>query len=239
MLSGTGSEAANAMKVLIIEDDADILDVVAMYLEASWPEATVFKAPNGASGLQILQREGADTVILDLGLPDVDGLDLCQHIREFSSVPIVMLTARNQTQDIVRGLEVGADDYIPKPFAQSELLARIQAILRRSREPLNQQRGVYADGELVIDFSRRAVKIRDEAIPLTPPEYALLRLLAMNAGKCLPHRMLLAEVWGVEYSDATVFLDTQVQQLLRKLHDDPQSSKYIAAESGIGYRFVA
>lgn len=226
------------MKVLIIEDDAEIQDLVAMYFELSWPDATVVKAHAGIAGLEAFELEGADIVILDLGLPDIDGLDVCRRIRESSSAPIVILTARGRSDEVVEGLDAGADDYVTKPFVQSELLARAQAVLRRTQQGSLDPKGVFANGELIVDFLRREVRLKGEPLRLTPAEYELLYLLASNAGKCITSRTLLTKVWGVEYGEARDYLEVQVQHLRRKLHDNPQDPRYIAKEEDIGYKFI-
>jgi len=227
------------MKVLIIDDDPDILDVVSVCFEIRWPEATVLMAPDGTSGIETFKKEGADIVILDLGLPDIDGLEVCRQFRESSDVLIMILTVRDQKKDIIRGLEIGADDYITKPFNQMELLARAQALLRRGRNFTQQKEAEFANGDIVINFDRREVRLGGEIVKLTPTEYGLLYHLATNPGKPMSHRDLLRKIWGQEYLDATEYLKVHIQHLGKKLNDDSSNPRIIATERGIGYKFIA
>ncbi|MBM3946064.1 MAG: response regulator transcription factor [SAR202 cluster bacterium] len=227
------------MKALIVDDDPDIREVVSLCFEVRWPGMTVLTAQDGSTGLKSFEREGADLVILDLGLPDMDGLDVCRKLREKSNVFIIMLTVRDQTGDIVRGLEAGADDYITKPFDQMELLARTNAVLRRGQQSAEPQMGVFSNGDLLIDFSKRDVRLKGDVVKLTPKEYNLLYQLATNPGKAMIHRTLLNKVWGPEYSDATGNLKVHIQHLRRKLKDNPSDARVIETEHGVGYKFIA
>ena len=227
------------MKALIVDDDPDIREVVSLCFEVRWPGMTVLTAQDGSTGLKSFEREGADLVILDLGLPDMDGLDVCRKLREKSNVFIIMLTVRDQTGDIVRGLEAGADDYITKPFDQMELLARTNAVLRRGQQSAEPQMGVFSSGDLLIDFSKRDVRLKGDVVKLTPKEYNLLYQLATNPGKAMIHRTLLNKVWGPEYSDATGNLKVHIQHLRRKLKDNPSDARVIETEHGVGYKFIA
>lgn len=230
------------MKVLVVDDDPDILGVVSLCLTIRWPEAVVVTASDGASGLERFRSEGADLVVLDLGLPDMDVMDLCRTLREQSAVPVIMLTVLDQQQDIVRGLETGADDYITKPFDQMELLARVRAVLRRGEITSGaHHRETFYDGNggtLDVDFTAREVTLDGEPVRLTPTEYRLLFCLAGNAGAPVAHRDLLTEVWGPEYADATEYLKVHIQHLRRKLNDDPAAPRLITTERGFGYKFV-
>ncbi|MBF8267687.1 MAG: DNA-binding response regulator [Dehalococcoidia bacterium] len=162
------------MKVLLVDDDPDILEVVSLCFEIRWPDAIILKAQDGTTGIDLFEKQGADIVILDLGLPDIDGLEVCKTLRSSSNVPIIILTVRDQPKDIVRGLEIGADDYITKPFDQLEFLARAQAVLRRSQGLTDQDEAVFDNGELAINFTLREVRLRGEVVKLTPTEYNLL-----------------------------------------------------------------
>lgn len=227
------------MKTLIIDDDPDILEAVSLCFEIRWPDTTVITAGDGGTGLSKFRAEGADIVVLDLGLPDMDGLEVCKQLRELSEVPIIILTVRDQRKDIIRGLEMGADDYVTKPFDQMELLARARSVLRRGQAQqtaLNHRS--YVDGRLNINFDAREVKLDGEAVRLTPTEYNLLQQLAQNAGKLVTHRELLVKLWGQEYIDATDYLKVHVLHLRRKLSDDPANPTMIATERGIGYKFI-
>lgn len=227
------------MKVLIVDDDPDILETVSLCFEVRWPGVTVLTAPDGGTALQTLKREGADLVILDLGLPDMDGLDVCRKMREQAGLNIICLTVRDQTGDIIRGLEAGADDYITKPFDPLELIARANAVQRRNQHSSADQTGVYANGELTIDFAGREVRLRNQVIKLTPTEYNLLFQLATNRGKAMTHRTLLSQVWGHEYADATDYLKVHIQHLRSKLGDRADDPRIIATEHGVGYKFIA
>lgn len=227
------------MRVLIIDDDPDIREVVSLCFEIRWPGSTILTATDGASGLELYQKEGADLVILDLGLPDTDGMEVCRKLRELGNVLIIMLTVRDQPKDVVRGLETGADDYITKPFNQMEFLARAHAVLRRGQAVSGQEDRAFAGGELVINFDQREVRLHGEAVKLTPTEYNLLHALASNPGKPLTHRELLLKVWGQEYIGATEYLKVHIQHLRQKLQDDSSDPKFIATERGTGYKFMA
>lgn len=225
------------MKILVIDDDPDVVEVVSLCFEMRWPGAELVSAGDGASGLEAVEQENPDIVILDIGLPDIDGFEVCRRIRRFSDVPIVMLTVRDQETDIVKGLELGADDYITKPFSHIELLARVQAVRRRAQAlPLTEDEQPFSTGDLFIDFARREVLLKGAPVRLTPTEYHLLYHLARNAGRVMTHRILLEKVWGREYLDATDYLKVHIQHLRQKLGDDAQ--KMISTERGTGYKFA-
>ena len=227
------------MKTLIIDDDPDILEAVALCFEIRWPDTEVVTAQDGQSGLATFREKGADIVILDLGLPDIDGLDVCRQLREISDVPIIILAVRDQRKDVIRGLEMGADDYITKPFDQMELLARARSVLRRGQPQQESNIRTFGEGRLVINFDGREVRLDDNLIRLTPTEYNLLQHLAQSPGKLVTHRELLAKLWGQEYVDATDYLKVHILHLRRKLGDDPANPTVIATERGIGYKFIA
>lgn len=225
------------MKTLIIDDDPDIREAVSLCFEIRWPDTVLITAEDGASGLSEFASQGADIIILDLGLPDMDGLDVCKKVRETSNVPIIILSVRDQRKDVIRGLEMGADDYITKPFDQMELLARARAVLRRG--PKSAAQAEFAEGRLSINFEGREVKLDGQVVRLTPTEYNILEHLARNSGKLVAHRELLVKLWGQEYADATDYLKVHILHLRRKLGDDPSAPYIIATERGIGYKFVA
>ncbi|MDA0799345.1 MAG: response regulator transcription factor [Chloroflexi bacterium] len=227
------------MKTLIIDDDPDILEAVALCFEIRWPGTVVITAIDGQSGMKQFRDQGADIVILDLGLPDMDGLEVCRQLREISEVPIIILTVRDQRKDIIRGLEMGADDYITKPFDQMELLARARAVLRRGTMQQTANEQSFLNGRLTINVDGREVRLDGNLIRLTPTEYNLLQHLAQNVGKLVTHREMLSRLWGQEYMDATDYLKVHVLHLRRKLGDDPSNPTMIASERGIGYRFIA
>jgi len=195
------------MKVVIIEDQAELVEAVSMCFELRWPDVIILSTGEGIKGLELIEAESPDVVILDLGLPDIDGFEVLRQIHLFSDVPIIVLTVRNQKMDIVRGLELGADDYITKPFDHIEFLARVKAVLRRTSMPqLKRNTEPFQSGKLRIDFDTQEVSLGGEKMKLTPIEYNLLQHLAKNAGHVISHHALLDRVWGVEYTNATDYL---------------------------------
>src|SRR3990170_3231980 len=227
------------MKVLVIDDEPDVIEVVNLCFGLRWPDADVASATNGEEGLRLIEQEKPDIILLDIMLPGADGFQTCQEIRRFSDVPIVMLTARAGEVDKVRGLEMGPDDYTPKPFSHLELLARVRAVLRRYESQLPAVGYVCESGDLRIDYASRSVTLRGKTVRLTPTEYSLLYHLTRNAGRVLPHHTLLAKVWGREYVDEIDYLKVYVRRLRQKLEDDPETTGRIVSERGVGYRFVA
>ena len=227
------------MKVLVIDDSPEVTEAVALCFELRWPHSTIVSALTGNKGVDLVEAESPDIVILDIGLPDIDGFEACRQIRSFSETPIIMLTVRDRDVDVARGLELGADDYITKPFSHIELLARVQAVLRRAQMlPSGAGEPPFLAGDMWIDFNSREVKVKGEAIKLTPTEYSLLYHLVKNAGRVLTHRTILAKVWGPEYTDATNYLKVHIQHLRQKLGDDANSPHYVLTEHGVGYRFL-
>lgn len=227
------------MKVLIIDDEPDIREIISIAFNLRWPEATVLTAGSGSQGMEIAGTEKPDIVILDVTLPDGEGFDVCKKIRKHSDAPVVFLTARDSEMDKVKGLEAGADDYILKPFNHLELLARVKAILRRHQtQAPGGPESRYAHGKLNIDFGARTVSINGGVVDLPPLEYSLLYHLVKNANRVIPHKTLLAKVWGREYVEQVDYLKVHVQRLRSKLEDDPQHPTMIVTERGVGYRFV-
>ena len=224
------------MKVLIIDDDPDILDVVSLCFEINWEGCTVVATPDGRSGLEAALNGNPDLVVLDLGLPDIDGLEVCEEIRKQSDVPIIMLTARDRETDVVRGLNVGADDYVTKPFSQMHFMARVRAVLRRT-SPEDEQVVFESDG-LRVDYERREVRAGDRLVHLTPTEYRILEVLLRNANHVVTHAQLLEHAWGAEYSDATGYLKSHIRSLREKLGDSAATQTAIVTEHRVGYRFV-
>ncbi len=228
------------MKILVIDDDPEVIEVVSLAFEMRWPEAVIASASDGETGLQMVETEGPDVVILDIGLPDTDGFKVCQEIRRFSDVPVIMLTVRDREADIVKGLQIGADDYITKPFRAIEFVARVQSVLRRTHlVPTSGEEKPFHCGVLVVDFARREVSLDGKPVKLTPTEYQLLYQLTKNAGQVLSHKVLLGRVWGREYLDETQYLKVYVQHLRQKLQDDPTNPRYIFSERSIGYKFAS
>jgi DNA-binding response OmpR family regulator len=227
------------MKILVIEDAPEVVESVRLGFMVQWREVEFLAATTGREGLDLVERETPDLVLLDIGLPDADGYKVLEDIRAFSDVPVVMLTARDDTMDKVKGLELGADDYVTKPFNHLELLARIKALLRRLDMPAPKSRAPsFRAGELEVDFAAQEARFRGERLELTPTEYKLLYHLVRNAGRVLTHGTLLAKVWGREYVDEVDYLRVYVRRLREKLEDDSDHPRYIRTERGLGYRFL-
>ena len=223
-----------AQRILVVDDDRQIVRLVQSYLEQAG--MTTLAAYDGEDALRVIRSERPDLIVLDLMLPKLDGFEVCKRIREFSLVPVVMLTARGEQVDKLRGFEAGADDYLTKPFSPPELLARVRAVLRRVQQSgPSSAPSVVRCGELTIDFVRRRVMVKDELVKLTPTEFQLLQQLAMNAGKVLSHTELLTSVWGPEYRDDRDYLWAYVRHLRRKLEPDPEHPRHILSEPGYGY----
>lgn len=220
-------------RVLIVDDDAQILRALSTGLRASGYEVLV--APDGRTALDAAATGAPDVVLLDLGLPDFDGSEVIRRLRSWSEVPVIILSVRESQEDKVRALDLGADDYVTKPFAMDELLARMRAVARRARTDAAPP--VLRFGELELDLGRELVTIGGEAIRLTPIEHKLLNALASNPGKLLTHRWLLQKVWGPGYGTESHYLRVFIRQLRQKLGDDPGKARYIVTEPGLGYRW--
>lgn len=228
------------MKILVVDDAPDVIESVRLGFTLQWREVEVLGAERGEQGLDLVEQEKPDLVLLDVGLPDIDGYEVLRQIRAFSDVPVVMLTARDDTLDLVKGLELGADDYVTKPFNHLELLARVKAVLRRLDMPAPAARvPSFRSENLEMDFARQEVRLAGERLGLTPTEYKLLYHLVRNAGYVLTHGTLLAKVWGREYIDEVDYLRVYVRRLRDKLGDDPDRPRFIRTERGLGYRFLA
>jgi two-component system KDP operon response regulator KdpE len=229
------------MRAAVIEDDPEIREIVSVAFETTWPGSQVVTAPNGTEGLALVKSASPDVVILDVSLPEGDsyGFDLCKELRTFSDVPVIMVTARNREVDVVKGLELGAADYLSKPFSAMELLARIRAVLRRVQVgPLAMETRPYIGKELSVDFDTRQVLAHGKPVKLTPTEYRLLCYLLRNPRQVLTNSAILKEVWGEEYLDSNGLVKAHVQRLRKKLGDNPEEPKLILNERGRGYRFV-
>jgi two-component system KDP operon response regulator KdpE len=228
------------MRILVVDDEADVVESIRLGFTLQWREIDVLGAATGEEALDVVEQEHPDLVLLDIGLPDIDGFEVLRRIREFADVPVIMLTARDDTLDKVRGLELGADDYITKPFDHLELLARVRAVLRRLDMPAPTSRAPsFRAGDLEVDFARQEARLRGERLELTPTEYKLLYHLVRNAGHTLQHGTLLAKVWGREYVDEVDYIRVYIRRLREKLGDDPDRPRYIRTERGLGYRFIA
>ncbi len=226
------------MKVLIADDDRDFARVVTFTIGATWPDWQVTVAEDGRQALRAFAQERPDLVILDVSMPPPDGFEVCRRIREQSRVPILMLTARDTTLDEVQALDLGADDYLTKPFDHLTLLAHLRALLRRAEAPAPERQADFAVGELTIDFATREVRVKGDVVELTPTEYVLLEELARHAGTVMPHQLLLERVWGPEYSHDTHYLKVFVSRLRQKLGDDAERPRYLQTQWGTGYRLV-
>jgi two-component system KDP operon response regulator KdpE len=227
------------MKILVVDDEPDVIEVVNLCFSLRWPEAETTSASNGEDALRLIEQDRPDFILLDINLPGMDGFHLCQEIRAVCDVPIVMLSARDSEVDKVRGLEMGADDYITKPFSHLELLARVRAVVRRYQNQMPSVGEVFESGNLRIDYASRTVSVNGETVRLTPTEYSLLFHLSRNAGRVLPHQTLLAKVWGREYTDEIDYLKVYIRRLRQKLEGDPETIGRIVSERGVGYKFVA
>lgn len=223
-------------KLLVIEDDATLNQLLTKTLERKGFE--VLSAMHGKQGLRLAYQSHPDLVILDVMMPEIDGWQVCERLREVSDVPIILLTAKVSQDDVLRGLELGADDYIKKPFNLGELELRIKAILRRTNAEQQEFASFYEDSTLRINLDRRQILRRGEPVHLTPTEFRLLSYLVRNKGHVVPREELLTEVWGPEYVDDTSCLSLYIRYLRSKLEDDPGDPKYIRTEWGVGYRFV-
>jgi two-component system, OmpR family, KDP operon response regulator KdpE len=221
-------------RILVVDDDRQLLRALRINLSARGYEVMV--APDGETALNAASRQPPDLVVLDLGLPDVDGVDVVEGLRGWSAVPVIVLSARDQEQSKVRALDAGADDYVTKPFGMDELLARVRAALRRG-SPVPQEPVVTTEA-FTVDLAARRVTRDGANVRLTPTEWHLLEVLVRNAGKLVPHRQLLQEVWGPKYESETNYLRVYLAQLRAKLEPDPARPRHLLTEPGMGYRFV-
>src|SRR2546427_4931952 len=208
------------MKVLVIDDEPDVMEVVNLCFSLRWPEADVTSAKDAEEGLKYLEKAPPDIILLDIVLPGMDGFQLCQEVRRISDVPIVMLSARDGEVDKVRGLEMGADDYITKPFSHLELLARVRAVLRRYQNQLPALGEMFESGDLRVDYASRHVTVKGRTVAFTPTEYSLLFHLTRNPGRVLPHQTLLPNGWWREHTDAIDYLKAYIRPLRQKLRCD-------------------
>lgn len=221
--------------ILVVDDELQILRVMRASLPVHGYE--VRTAPGGEEALDEIHKEAPDLIILDLVMPRMSGLEVCRRVREFSSVPIIVLSAKEAEADKVEALELGADDYVTKPFGLDELLARTHAILRRVRA-YTAHASVFTVGDVTVDVDARRVTIAEREVKLTPKEFEVFKHLVSNAGKVVTHRSLLQAVWGVEATDQTDYLRVFINQLRRKIEPDPPHPRYIITEPWVGYRFV-
>jgi two-component system KDP operon response regulator KdpE len=228
------------MKILVVDDEPDVVESVRLGFTLQWRDVDVLGAGEGEAALDVVEADHPDIVLLDVGLPGIDGYEVLRQIRAFSDVPVVMLTARDDAMDKVKGLELGADDYVTKPFNHLELMARVKAVLRRLEMPAPTSRAPsFRSGHLEVDFAKQEARLHGERLDLTPTEYKLLYHLVRNAGHVLEHGTLLAKVWGREYVDEVDYIRVYIRRLRDKLGDSSDSPRYIQTERGLGYRFIA
>lgn len=221
-------------KILVVDDEPRYLRLMEVNLAAEGYQ--VLQALDGQQAVEIVARESPDLVLLDVMMPGMDGFAACQRIREFSSVPIIMVTVKGEEQDRVRGLDLGADDYIVKPYSAHELLARVRAVLRRAKEArYGVQSAMFRHGNLRIDLARAEVFLDERMVFLSATEYRILLQLARNVGKVLPTEQLLKDVWGDEYLDDKEILWVSISRLRQKLEQDPRKPVHILTRSGVGY----
>jgi two-component system KDP operon response regulator KdpE len=222
-------------RILVVDDEPQIGRMLRTQLSARGYD--VEHVLSGHDALLALGAQPPDLILLDLGLPDMDGVQVCRRMREWTSVPVIYLTVRDEERTKVRALDAGGDDYVTKPFGIPELLARIRAVLRRKQEQPSAAASVFTSGDLRVDFTARKVTVAGREVRLTPTEYELLRLFILHADKTLTHRELLAQIWGPNATTETQYLHVFIRQLRRKLEPDPARPRHFVTEPGIGYRF--
>jgi len=225
------------VRILVVDDEPETIKYVSSNLRARGYD--VLTAEDGRAGLKAFSEKLVDLIIMDVMMPGLDGFELCRAIREKSDLPIIFLSARGREQDIVRALDIGADDYLTKPFGVQEMLARVRAVIRRAEQKQRLPRQPIQTGDLFIDFSARRVTVAGKEVQMTPTEYDLLAHLAINAGRVITHRALLQAVWGPEYGLETEYLWAYIRRLRRKLEPNPRSPSYILTRPGVGYEFKA
>lgn len=226
------------MKLLVVDDDPHILEAVGTSLQLQWPQGEIISAGDGSAGLAAFYEHAPDLIVLDLMMPRKSGFDVLREIRRVSAVPIVLLTARDEDLSEVRGLELGADDYLVKPFSPLVLLARVKAVLRRAEQGgLARSQPDFAAAGLAIDYQSHEVTLRGEPVKLTPVEYKLLTHLTRNAGRLLAHQTLLDAVWGADYVATPDYLKVFISRLRAKL-ESKDGPRFIETERGVGYRFI-
>jgi two-component system KDP operon response regulator KdpE len=223
-------------RILVVDDEPRMIGFIRMNLELE--DHLVIEAHSGLHALDAIRTQLPDLVLLDVMMPELDGFETLRMLREFADIPVIMLTAKGEENDKVRGLELGADDYITKPFGPRELSSRIKAIFRRLEKPTADEAILAIDERLSVDFNRREVIVAGERIKLRPTEYRLLYHLIRNAGWTVPHDQLLQKVWGYEYRDEAHYVRLYVNYLREKIEADPSNPQYIITERGVGYRFI-
>jgi DNA-binding response OmpR family regulator len=237
MEEGMNVSRVRDRKILVVDDEERMVRFIRLNLEHDGFQ--VFEAYNGTQAINRVRTNLPDLILLDVMMPDIDGFEVLKVIREMSAVPVIMLTAKGEEDDRVRGLELGADDYVTKPFSPRELVSRVRAVLRRTESAGGDTHGlIEVDERLKIDFDRHEVWVDGELVQLRPTEYRLLYHLVQNVGRVLTHDQLLTRVWGYEYRDEPHYVRLYINYLRKKLEKDPANPKYILTERGTGYRFV-
>ncbi len=223
------------MKVLLVDDEPEFIKILAVAFQVYRPGYRLVAAGTGQEALSLAELEEPDVVVLDVMLPDVDGLEVCRLLRAQRNVPVLLLSAKDREDDIVQGFEAGADDYVTKPCSYRTLMARIEAVVRRAVSAPSARPGVLSCGDLVVDLAQRQAKLRGETVDLTPKEYRILEELARHPGQMVTHEVLLARIWGEDYRDEPQYLKTYVYRLRRKIEEDPHRPRYILTHYGGGY----
>ncbi len=223
----------NKTKVLVVDDEPRYLKLIRYNLEAA--DYEVITAISGEEALSLVAVKSPDMIILDIRLPGIDGYEVCTRIREFSSVPIIMLTAKGEEREKVQGLRLGADDYVTKPFGAEEFMARVETVLRRSLIPEVNSLPILTVGGLSVDFAQRKVTISGQEVSLSPTEYRLLQCLAVNAGRVIVQEEILGKVWGPEYRENYEGLRVYIRRLRQKIENEPEHPIYIVTKPGVGY----
>lgn len=232
MIEESEAKTESALRVLVVDDEPAIRHFLHASLHAHGDE--VFEAATGQQALSAVVAHRPDLLILDLGLPDMDGIEVTRRLREWTHLPIIILSVREQEKDKVAALDAGADDYLTKPFGIGELLARMRVAMRHTLQPAADS--AFTTGELTVDLGRRLVSVGGHEVQLTPTEYDLLRILVMNAGKVLTHHQLLRQVWGVAFDQEAHMLRVNISNLRHKIESNPARPRYIITEPGVGYR---
>lgn len=238
MVNSPKNVSKEGKRILVVDDEPRMIGFIRMNLELEGHQ--VIEASNGFEAIEAVRVQIPDVILLDVMMPEMDGFETLRMLREFSNIPVIMLTAKGDENDKVYGLELGADDYVTKPFGHRELSSRIKAVLRRIEMPSAsaEQAVLKIDEHLSVDFNQRLVTVDGASTKLRPTEYRLLYHLIENAGWTVPHEQLLAKVWGYEYRDEAHYVRLYVNYLREKIEPDPANPKYILTERGVGYRFV-
>ncbi len=229
------------VRILVTDDEPDVVGLIALAFQFNRPDYVLTEAYNGKEALQRLSEQTYNLIILDVSMPEMDGFEVTRRLRETSDVPVILLTAKGMEQDKVRGLELGADDYITKPFGHKELIARVDAVLRRAARPLETPTAVdiLRHKDIEVDLTQHQVIMRGEVVKLTPTEYRLLYHLINNRGRIMPQETLLVKVWGADYREESHYLKVYVRRLREKLEVDPARPEYLITVRGVGYTFPA